>query len=65
VHAQARDLDRPDPQAARPIPVRRLIARQQVFVGDDIGLGQPLRDCQPAAEAAHIGDHLLGSRVAL
>ena len=41
------------------------VVGEQVLVGDDVGLGEPVGDLEAAAELAHVGDHLVGARVAL
>jgi hypothetical protein len=43
----------------------RLIARDQILVGDNVRAGQFLRYLQPATELAHIGNHLLRARKTL
>src|SRR4051794_12113185 len=49
---QPRDLRGADAQAARVVPVLRRVAGQEVLVGDDVALGEAVRDVEAAAERA-------------
>ena len=59
VHSQPCHLDGAHTQPTRAIPVGRLIAGDQVLVGDDVRARQSLRNLQPATKLAHIRNRLM------
>src|SRR5689334_1941197 len=49
-HPEAGDLGGADAQPGRAVPVLRGVVGEQVLVGDDVGLGEPVGDLQTTAE---------------